>query len=226
MRIGEICGLQWSDVDLERGTIRIKHSLSRFDGLKGPKTAAGIRTLPLSPPARQVLEGIKASAHYGPALGHVYRGNDGSPIPPDSARRDTFYRIMFRAGLAHGKSQPFFNLHSLRHAALSLLAEKGLPPLHLKQIAGHKSVTTTMDIYGHLFPCDTADRRIIGEVASEMGLLSIPNDQMAQAEGMVLTEEDARELTATQRWRMRQQGASVPLLRADATRERQESLSA
>lgn len=170
LRIGEVCGLQWDDVDMEQGVIRIKHSLSRFDGLKAPKTAAGIRTLPISPPTFTMLLMLKASHRYGECKGHVYRTNDGRPVKPDEARRNTFYKVMFAAGLSTSRTRPLFNLHSLRHAALSLLAEKGIPPLHLKRIAGHKSIQTTMDIYGHLFPGDDADARIMGSVAAQFAL--------------------------------------------------------
>lgn len=55
MRIGEIFGLQWSNVDFDKGLIRVRHSLSVYDGLKGPKTAAGVRDVPMSKPVRYAL---------------------------------------------------------------------------------------------------------------------------------------------------------------------------
>ena len=56
MRPGEIYGLQWENVDLERMVIRVRHSQSVIDGLKGPKSEAGNRDIPLSAPIYAALE--------------------------------------------------------------------------------------------------------------------------------------------------------------------------
>ncbi len=55
LRPGEVYGLQWEDVDFDGGVVHVRHSLSRTDGLKGPKSAAGIRDVPMSAPMREAL---------------------------------------------------------------------------------------------------------------------------------------------------------------------------
>ncbi|MCJ8053904.1 site-specific integrase [Shinella curvata] len=55
LRKGEIAGLQWSDVDFDKEVIHIRHSQSYHDGLKEPKTQAGVRDVPMSAPIRFAL---------------------------------------------------------------------------------------------------------------------------------------------------------------------------
>ena len=47
-----------------------------------------------------------------------------------------------------------FRVHDLRHTATSLIIQAGYPPKMLQEIMGHASITTTLDLYGHLYPGD------------------------------------------------------------------------
>lgn len=64
-------------------------------------------------------------------------------------RRDTFLAARKRAGLSTR-----FRVHDLRHTAASLMIQAGYPPKMLQEIMGHASITTTLDLYGHLYPGD------------------------------------------------------------------------
>ena len=187
MRPGEICGLRWENVDFDAGVVHVIHSYSRTDGLKGPKSEAGVRDVPMSEPIRHALtesaryvNAKKAAGAPGyrsyktTAFCHRVWKNWEANTPPDltglegyvipnragGARKtqdgnDFWHRLMADAGLVdeHGKSK--FTRHALRHAAASLLIKEGLPAMNLKTIMGHAKVSTTYDIYGHLFPEDT-----------------------------------------------------------------------
>lgn len=61
LRPGEICGLHWENVDFQNRVIRVRHSLSFMDGLKGPKTRAGIRDVPM---VDQVFDALMALQRY------------------------------------------------------------------------------------------------------------------------------------------------------------------
>lgn len=61
LRPGETFGLQWEDIDFKNGVLNIAHSYSIYDGLKAPKSEAGNRKIPLSPP---VLEALRQVAAY------------------------------------------------------------------------------------------------------------------------------------------------------------------
>jgi integrase len=62
-------------------------------------------------------------------------------------RRATFLPTRARAGLSNR-----FRIHDLRHTAASLMIQASYPPKMLQEIMGHASITTTLDLYGHLYP--------------------------------------------------------------------------
>ncbi len=64
-------------------------------------------------------------------------------------RQATFTPARTRAGISDR-----FRIHDLRHTAASLMIQAGYPPKMLQEIMGHASITTTLDLYGHLHPGD------------------------------------------------------------------------
>ena len=71
----------------------------------------------------------------------------GSVVRLPNWRRAVFLPARARAGLS-GR----FRIHDLRHTAASLMIQAGYPPKMLQEIMGHASITTTLDLYGHLYP--------------------------------------------------------------------------
>lgn len=165
LRRGEVCGLQWDNVDFGERLVRVRHNMSVHDGLKAPKTFAGIRDVPMPDPVFQALT-ILHEASGKPELGHVITAHSGRAMYP--AELWEYYRdLCRRAGLADDGGKPLFHLHALRHAAASLAIAKGLSPLHVKTFIGHARVATTMDIYGHLFPDDERIAMALKSVAAD-----------------------------------------------------------
>jgi len=71
-----------------------------------------------------------------------------------------------------------FRIHDLRHTAASLMIQAGYPPKMLQEILGHASITTTLDLYGHLYPGDMdryADR--LDSAADEAGKSKMRPDE-------------------------------------------------
>jgi integrase len=64
-------------------------------------------------------------------------------------RKAVFLPARTKAGLSSR-----FRIHDLRHTAASLMIQAGYPPKMLQEIIGHASITTTLDLYGHLYPGD------------------------------------------------------------------------
>lgn len=159
MRVGEICALKWDNLDLNADVIQITESFSHINGLKGPKTKAGVRTVPMSVLIRDALQALRN--YYGERTsGFVFVTKNGTNMR--SSYDSTIWRpIMKKAGLFTPpdadirKGRPAFHLHALRHASVSLLIEDGVNSLHIARFVGHANVATTMGIYGHLFPEDT-----------------------------------------------------------------------
>jgi integrase len=128
MRRGEILGLRWEHVDLERCTAFL------------PDTKNGdSRTVPLSPAAREVLRGLPRSID-----GRVF------PLGPDGFVH-TFQRATAKAGIAD------LTFHDLRHEATSRFFERGLDVMQVAAITGHKSLSM-LKRYTHLRAEDLAKR--------------------------------------------------------------------
>lgn len=167
MRRGEICGLQWENVDFQQGIIRVRHSLSTLDGLKKPKSRSGVRDIPMNHPVRTALQAIWET-FPDRRNGYVLRGRTGKKINPTMITGHYWHRILKIAGLLTEDGKPMYRFHSLRHAATSLLLLQGLPIHHTQRLIGHSTSRTTMDIYAHLFPEDTAARDATTAVAEKL----------------------------------------------------------
>ena len=162
MRRGETVGRQWSDLDLDAGTLRVQRSLGRVKG-QGlvslrPKTDAGRRTLALGLPLVSALKAhrnrqLEERMQAGPAwqdTGYVFTTEIGTPTDPDALTR-AFQRIVAKAGL------PRIRLHDLRHGVGSYLASAGASPVDVAAQLGHASAGFTMSTYAHAF--DTTRER-------------------------------------------------------------------
>jgi integrase len=71
----------------------------------------------------------------------------GTVLRLSNWRAATFAPARRRAALSDR-----FRIHDLRHTAASLMIQAGYPPKMLQEIMGHASITTTLDLYGHLYP--------------------------------------------------------------------------
>lgn len=166
LRRGEVAGLQWENVDLERGLLAVEHSLSFYDGLKTPKTWAGIRTNALAPYVLSALQDLWV--HQGkPKTGYVIQSLRGRQMRP-SQIWDLWRALAKNAGVATENGTPLWRFHDFRHAAASLLIAEGVNPLHIKTFMGHASIKTTLGVYGHLFPEDSKVPAAVTAIANRL----------------------------------------------------------
>jgi integrase len=156
LRRGEVLGLRWSDVNLERRTLTVAQSLEQVKGqlrFKVPKTRRGRRTIILSPSLVEELQAHRArQAAERLALGMgrdraalVFSRIDGDPMQPDSVTK-MFARIVARAGI-----RPV-SFHALRHSHATELLRAGVHPKIASERLGHASIAITMDTYSHAIP--------------------------------------------------------------------------
>jgi integrase len=153
MRRGELAALEWRDLDLERGVLRVERSLEETRaGLrtKPPKTKRGRRNISLPAEAVAMLrEHRKAQIELRLALGQggqpslVFSTIEGEHLSPDNLSRD--WRRVCRQ-----KKLPLVSFHSLRHTHASTLIAAGVDPLTVSRRLGHAKVAMTLDVYGHL----------------------------------------------------------------------------
>ena len=140
MRMGELLGLKWEDVDFETCTIEIRRSYSHGHW-STPKSHKS-RTVDMSDQLRAVL-----AAHRQRATGELLFPNaEGKPLCGDNFRKRVFKRALEAAGV------PKIRFHDIRHTFASLLLAQGESIYYVKEQMGHASITTTVDVYGHMVP--------------------------------------------------------------------------
>ncbi len=166
MRRGELLGLRWGDVDLDRCTASIRQTRTVVDYkvLAGtPKTDRGVRTISLDPTTTAALRAHRSRQGQerllcGPAwtdTGHLFTHPDGTEIHPQ--RFSAWFRQHARAA-----GLPSIRLHDVRHSYASALLRSGQPVKVVSQRIGHASPTITMTIYQHVLPSDDADAARLG----------------------------------------------------------------
>jgi integrase len=153
LRRGELLGLRWEDLDLDKGTLTVAQTVQRVSGrllVDQAKSEASEATVPLPRITRRVLlehrdrlekERIDAGELWS-EHGLVFPTSVGTPIEPRSLNRH-FDGVRTRAGL------PDVRLHDCRHTLVSLLLELGVPPHIVQAIARHAGLDVTMTIYAH-----------------------------------------------------------------------------
>lgn len=140
LRVGEILGLQWGDVDLLKGSLEIRRSVYQYH--IGPaKTPYSEAALPLAPEVVSALGSWFAQAHYRTETDFVFPSARGGPRDADKLREKVLQPAADRAGL--GK----IGWHSLRHSFATALDVAGARMKVAQELMRHSSITTTMDIY-------------------------------------------------------------------------------
>ena len=148
MRIGEISGLQFGDIDIENNTIQVKRTVERIVDVQSgktkviiglPKTITSQRFIPLH---NSIANYIKPLLDYYPDNYYLLSGND-KPIEPRTFR-NKYHHLCKQIGI----NTPL-NFHSIRHTFATHLIETGNDVKTVSTILGHSDVSTTLNIYTH-----------------------------------------------------------------------------
>ncbi|WP_430603127.1 hypothetical protein IGJ02_000485 [Enterococcus sp. DIV0724b] len=168
IRIGEISGLKWTDIDFESNVIHIRRTISRITNENSiysktklvagtPKSASSIRKIPLAKNLKSYLLSKKASSTSTYVIG------TGELTEP-RAITYKFKKTIKTAGL------PDFKFHVLRHTFATRCIEKGADIASVSKILGHQSIKMTLDTYtGSLFETrkkaiSTVDKLLVNEL--------------------------------------------------------------
>ncbi len=143
LRRGELRALEWSDVDLVSGLIRVERSMTGYGEAGEPKSRAGRRGVPIVAALRDLLVEHKLVTRRD--SGFVFGSSATQTFTPTAVRKRalTAWR---RAVL-----EPI-GLHECRHTFASLLIAAGVNAKAITSYLGHASIQTTFDLYGHLMP--------------------------------------------------------------------------
>jgi integrase len=156
LRISEMLGLVWDDVDLPAGVIHVRAQLSRSHRgapaqRVAPKTPASVRDVPLVAQLARLLSAHRQASRFAQGADWVFATARGTPYGHRNVSRRALGRAAQRAGL-NDDGWPPLRFHDLRHTFAShLIIDLGLDVAQVSRILGHARVTITLDIYTHLF---------------------------------------------------------------------------
>ena len=154
LRRSELLGLQWDSIDLDAGTMTIRHTVSKVTEVVAKdktKNASSRRTFPLTPEAVEIFTKAKEQEERNrAAFGREYQENpyvfkwpDGHPYSPDYISHH-FAKVLKRHGLPH------IRFHELRHSCASMLINMGFTLKDVQEWLGHSDIKMTANIYSHL----------------------------------------------------------------------------
>lgn len=179
MRQGEILALQWSDLNVRTGELRIERQVYPVNGknlISAPKTKASNRVVVLPPEIVEILVALKERTNSrwmfpSPVI-------EDSPLNPPAVRK-RLQIILKRAGCKHVR------FHDLWHTFATMALENGMDVKTLSTTIGHISSATTLNIYSHV--TDTMQRqaainidRVIGGANAEMPTVEISDQGESQ----------------------------------------------
>lgn len=153
MRRGELIGLRWSSVDLERRTVTVERQITKAGPQEWGKSNHSHRTLSIDEEtAAAMREWRKAQMEARLAYAGEYQASDlmftrddGQALDPDGT--STRFRRWVRDSRARA-----IRPHDLRHTHATLLLQQGQPPHLVSKRLGHASVAFTLETYSHLVP--------------------------------------------------------------------------
>ena len=188
LRRGELAGLRWRDLDLERGTLsvttqrttdsdyRIITKAPKGTGLRivdlGDGTVTALRDHRRAQAAEIAdLQGFLQQAVTDVEDGYVFLADDMQPLHPQRLT-DLFQRAAKNAGV------PVIRLHDARHSCATLGLDAGVHPKVVQQLLGHSSWSTTMDLYSHRV------ERLQRDATQRIESLLLPGEELTDGTGV------------------------------------------
>lgn len=162
MRIGEVSGLTWDDIDIKNKIIHVNHQFVIGDEksrtayhIDIPKTSSGNRKVPMSDDVYELLKDLKRETYFDSMKfnaevdgykGFVLHTRTGLPIL--TARFNEYAKMVVKTyNDNHDDKLPNITCHICRHTFCTRMAELSINPSALQKIMGHSSYSTTSDVY-------------------------------------------------------------------------------
>jgi integrase len=152
IRLGELLGLQWQDVELDEAVLHVRRQWTRTHELAEPKTRSGLRRVPLSPDMVAELRRHKLASEFSQETDFVFASHTGGALRHRNVQRRAFERARDLAGLPST-----LTFHDLRHAFASLAAHSGVPIHTVSAVLGHRDISVTQKVYLHLWDRESAE---------------------------------------------------------------------
>ncbi len=150
IRIGELCALRWSDLDIDAGTMSVSRTVSRIRDFNSnckktqlfvgtPKSRTSIRKIPLPVFLLEILQQYRLEVTQE---NFYILSNNSEPFDPRKYQR-LYKKLLKKSGIKDRK------FHAIRHTFATRALELGVDIKTLSEILGHSNVSITLNIYAH-----------------------------------------------------------------------------
>ena len=165
MRIGEVCALQWEDVDFTQRIITVRHTVGRIYNCElktterihtSPKTKNSCREIPISKQLFQSLKTVRKQSQSPYVVGTSTQSKE------PRSYRDYFSRLLKRLNIPH------MVFHGLRHTFATRCIESQCDYKTVSVILGHSNVATTLNLYVH--PNLSQKKKCIDRMSKFLGM--------------------------------------------------------
>ncbi len=143
LRVGELCGLTWNDIDFDNAVLSVKRTVQRVSKngksqviIGTPKSKTSVRTVPIPTFVLDILSNYKSSGNF-----YIITGKNKPTEPRTMQNR--FKAILKLCGIRN------VNFHLLRHTYATVCIEKGFDPKTLSELLGHADAAITLNRYCH-----------------------------------------------------------------------------
>ena len=152
LRISELRALARQHVTLKGPSLelRVRRKADRWNQIERVKTKSGIRSVPLGPNTVNALRRWMLACPPSPD-DLLFPNGAGKVENYANQYNRLWVPLLISAGIIREGETPPFGMHSLRHAGISIWIKNGSTPKQIQAWAGHASIQTTWDIYGHLW---------------------------------------------------------------------------
>lgn len=165
MRIGEICGLKWSDVDLDNKVFHVNRTVIRtsteddfyktFVHVGSTKTTSGTRDIPI---VSTLIPTLRQWKKFHGENKYVASCNT-APVEPNILRNWS-YKFMTTAGIKN-----VLKFHAIRHTFATHLIDAGIDVKSVSSMMGHSDISTTLELYVH--PSEESKHKAVNKVSSK-----------------------------------------------------------
>ena len=156
LRAGEVLGLQWADIDLDRQLLHVRRS-AWYGKIQTAKSQASETVLPIPGALVAILKEYRAQWKPNPQ-GFLFVSRNGRPPSSNKVVEYHLWTILDALGI------PRCGLHAFRHSHTALLLDSGATPKVVQRQLRHADARTTLEIYGHVV--GDAHREAVEKVAS------------------------------------------------------------
>lgn len=144
LRVGELCGLKWSDIDFQNGTVSVCRTVQRINkhgksevAIGSPKSKSSVRIVPIPDFLLAILKAKRKGDDF-----YIITGTSKPTEPRTMQNR--FKSILKTCGIRN------VNFHLLRHTYATICIENGFDPKTLSELLGHADASITLNRYVHL----------------------------------------------------------------------------